>query len=66
MARTSSDLKVFPILKTEIQVETFGSIDATKINNFLAGKYRGGYGVPFDLNELKDITGLNIHQYYCH
>jgi hypothetical protein len=46
--------------QTEIQVATFGTIDATKINN-LAGKYRGGYGVPFDLNELKDISGLDIH-----
>ena len=29
------------------------------INN-LAGKYRGGYGTPFDLEELKDSVGLNI------
>ena len=30
------------------------------INN-LAGKYRGGYGTPFDLEELKDsAAGLNI------
>ncbi|MBU3927058.1 MAG: T9SS type A sorting domain-containing protein, partial [Bacteroidetes bacterium] len=33
--------------------------DATKLNN-LAGKYRGRYGVPFDLNELSGESGLDI------
>lgn len=42
------------------QISTFGLLDATKINN-LAGKYRGGYGTPFDLQELSGITGLDIH-----
>lgn len=46
--------------QTDEQIETFGTIDATKINN-LAGKYRGSYGVPFDLNEMKDIASLDIH-----
>lgn len=41
------------------QIETFGVLKATNINN-LAGKYRGSYGVPFDLNELKDIADLDI------
>ena len=35
------------------------SIDPTYINN-LAGKYRYGYGTPFDLEELRDSTGINI------
>ncbi len=43
-----------------IQIDGFGIIDATKINNF-AGKYRAGYGTPFDLEELKDIPQLNIN-----
>ncbi|MEI6455868.1 MAG: T9SS type A sorting domain-containing protein [bacterium] len=42
------------------QTTTFGSTDATKINNF-AGKYRGMYGTPFDLEELKDSTGINLN-----
>ena len=42
------------------QVGGFGQLQATKINN-LAGKYKGGYGTPFDLEELKNIAGLNIN-----
>jgi hypothetical protein len=42
------------------QVGTFGSVDATNINN-LAGKYRAGYGTPFDLQELAGIEGLDIN-----
>lgn len=34
--------------------------DATKINN-LAGKYIGMYGTPFDLDELKDSSGIDIN-----
>ena len=37
-----------------------GNVDATYINN-LAGKYRVGYGTPFDLAELADSTGLDIN-----
>jgi hypothetical protein len=44
---------------TAVQTESFGYTDATKINN-LAGKYRGGYGTPFDLNELANVAGLDI------
>lgn len=38
---------------TVIQTWSFGLTDATKINN-LAGKYRGGYGTPFDLSDIPD------------
>lgn len=41
--------------QTQEQIETFGTIDATKIN-MLAGKYRAGYGTPFDLDVLKEIN----------
>jgi hypothetical protein len=43
-----------------VQVQTFGTLDATRINN-LAGKYRMGFGTPFDLNELKDSAGITIN-----
>lgn len=36
-----------------------GGVDATNLNN-LAGKFRIGYGTPFDLDELADSTGINI------
>ncbi|MFN8278453.1 MAG: T9SS type A sorting domain-containing protein [Chitinophagales bacterium] len=42
-----------------LQTESFGLTDARKINN-LAGKYRGGFGTPFDLNELRDSSGIDI------
>jgi hypothetical protein len=42
---------------TTEQTSTFGLTDATKINN-LAGKYRGGFGTPFDLEELAEFTDV--------
>jgi hypothetical protein len=42
------------------QTSGFGPTDATKINN-LAGKYREGFGTPFDLQELAGTAGLNIN-----
>ena len=44
---------------TDVQVGSNGFVDPTFINN-LAGKYRVGYGTPFDLEELADSTGLDI------
>lgn len=41
------------------QVGTFGEVDCTKIN-YLAGKYRQGYGTPFDLAELEGTPGLDL------
>ncbi len=35
-------------------------MDARYINN-LAGKYIAGYGTPFDLEELKNETGLDVN-----
>ncbi len=37
-----------------------GSVDATLINN-LAGKYRAAFGTPFDLEELKDSSGIDLN-----
>ena len=44
---------------TDEQVGSFGSVDPTFINN-LAGKFRIGYGTPFDLEELADSANLDI------
>ncbi|MBS1652060.1 MAG: T9SS type A sorting domain-containing protein [Bacteroidetes bacterium] len=47
--------------QTLTQIGGFDQLgDATKLNN-LAGKYRLYYGTPFDLDELKNIAGLNIN-----
>ena len=47
--------------QTNEQVPTFGSVDATKIDN-LAGKYRALYGTPFDLETLAGTPGLDINR----
>lgn len=39
--------------QTTTQVGGFGAVDCTYINN-LAGKYRAGFGTPFDLSEVTD------------
>lgn len=44
---------------TATQVGSNGSVNPTKLNN-LAGKYRIGYGTPFDLEELRDSAGIDI------
>lgn len=44
---------------TDKQIGSFDAIDATKIYN-LAGKYKALYGTPFDLNELKDSSKVDI------
>jgi hypothetical protein len=46
-------------IPTDEQIETFGSTDATLIHN-LAGKYRQGYGTPFDLEDIADSTGIDL------
>lgn len=46
--------------QVEEQVGGFGSLDATLINN-LAGKYRAGFGTPFDLEELAAVPGLDVN-----
>ena len=44
---------------TQTETQVVSEVDPTFINN-LAGKYRVGYGTPFDLEELRDSTGINI------
>lgn len=43
---------------TPSPVPGFGTLDPTNINN-LAGKYRKGFGTPFDLSELPNHPSLN-------
>ena len=47
--------------QTNTQVGGFDSLDATNLYNF-AGKYRRGYGTPFDLAELSGKPGINLEQ----
>lgn len=42
---------------TDTQVGSFGALDATNLDN-LAGKYRAGFGTPFDLAELAGVSPL--------
>lgn len=52
----------FPSVSLTPSVIQFGNdavMDPSKINN-LAGKYKGGFGTPFDLEELKDSSKLDI------
>jgi hypothetical protein len=44
---------------TTIQKGTFDLLDATQLNN-LAGKYRAGFGTPFDLQELAGNPLLDL------
>lgn len=42
------------------QIGNAGTVDANKLYN-LAGKYRGGWGTPFDLAELDGYSNLDIN-----
>ncbi|WP_179348678.1 T9SS type A sorting domain-containing protein [Winogradskyella pacifica] len=44
--------------QTETQIDGFGTIDPTYINN-LAGKYKGLFGTPFDLSDLEEDVLLD-------
>ncbi|MBT9515903.1 MAG: PEP-CTERM sorting domain-containing protein [Methyloversatilis discipulorum] len=46
---------------TPSPVSGFGTIDPTNIDG-LAGKYRAGYGTPFDLDLLSGIAGLDVNK----
>ena len=46
--------------QTTQQIGNGGSIDATKLHN-LAGKYKVGWGTPFDLEELAGYSNLDIN-----
>ena len=46
--------------QTEQQIGNAGAVDATKLYN-LAGKYKLGWGTPFDLEELDGYSNLDIN-----
>ncbi len=46
--------------QNEIQLNNDGGIDCKSINN-LAGKYRQGFGTPFDLAQLEGASGLDLN-----
>ena len=62
--RVSSDgsnFVAFPALSTVASsVGGFGVVDATDVAQ-LAGKYRGGFGTPFDLDQLRDRSGIDLN-----
>ena len=41
-------------------VSAFGAVDPTNIDG-LAGKYRQGFGTPFDLGLFRGVRGLNVN-----
>ncbi|MBI2798666.1 MAG: PEP-CTERM sorting domain-containing protein [Gammaproteobacteria bacterium] len=45
---------------TPSPVSAFGSIDPTNVDG-LAGKYRQGFGTPFDLDLFKNVPGIDIN-----
>ncbi len=47
------------LTQTDTQVLGYGLLDTTYIHN-LAGKFRSGFGTPFDLAELAGIPDLDI------
>lgn len=46
-------------IDTSTQIASYGTLNTSFIHN-LAGKYPIGYGTPFDLSELSNITGVDI------
>jgi hypothetical protein len=48
------------LTQTMQQIGPFMRIPDVRAIHNLAGKYRGGYGTPFDLASLKDSVGLDI------
>ena len=60
VSSNGTDFFRFPAVSltpTDTQVGPFGTLDPTNLDN-LAGKYRGGFGTPFDLNELAGTSPL--------
>ena len=47
------------LVSSATQTTSFGSTDTELIHN-LAGKFRQGYGTPFDLQDVVDSSGINL------
>ena len=65
VSTNGTDFLRFPavsLTQTTTQVGGFGSLDATNLDN-LAGKYRGGFGTPFDLHQLAGLSpSVDVNQ----
>lgn len=48
------------LTQTQSQIGAFDPIEPTNLHN-LAGKYRQGFGTPFDLSDLADSTGIDLN-----
>lgn len=62
VSSNGTDYYRFPavsLTQTDTQVATFGYLEASHLYNF-GGKYEMMYGTPFDLNEMTNITGLDV------
>jgi hypothetical protein len=61
VSSNGADFFRFPSISlTPGPVNAFGNVDPTNIDG-LAGKYRQGYGTPFDLDSLAGTAGLDIN-----
>jgi hypothetical protein len=49
------------LMQDTVQIGPFDLKGKAQLLNNLAGKYRGGWGTPFDLEELKDSAGLDVN-----
>lgn len=49
------------LTEIDVQIATFGALEASEID-YLAGKYRQGFGTPFDLSDLEGATGLDLNR----
>lgn len=47
-------------VQSQVQIHGFGLTDTRRIHN-LAGKYRVGYGTPFDLEDLIDSSQIDVN-----
>ena len=63
MSSDGSHFSRFPAVSltpSDIQTDPFGLLDTTNLHN-LAGKYRRGFGTPFDLGTLLPSATLDIN-----
>jgi hypothetical protein len=64
VSTNGSDFVRFPavsLTSTTTQVSSFGSLDPANLDN-LAGKYRAGYGTPFDLSQVDGLSAaVNVN-----
>lgn len=51
----------YSLTQDSLQTDTYGQTNPEHIHN-LAGKYVVNYGTPFDLEDLKDSTGINLNR----